>query len=136
MQIRNNYDKDVYNGDIGRIVGIDREEQEVSVNFDGKIIPYEFSELDELVLAYATSVHKAQGSEYPAVVMPLLTQHYILLQRNLLYTGITRGQEARHNHRNKKSPQHRHPQQQTPAAIHPSERTFDASVGFHKPCHF
>jgi exodeoxyribonuclease V alpha subunit len=93
MQIRNNYDKDVYNGDIGRIVGIDREEQEVSVNFDGKIIPYEFSELDELVLAYATSVHKAQGSEYPAVVMPLLTQHYILLQRNLLYTGITRGKK-------------------------------------------
>jgi exodeoxyribonuclease V alpha subunit len=91
MQIRNNYDKDVYNGDIGRIVKIDREEQEVAVNFDGKSVSYDFSELDELVLAYATSVHKAQGSEYPCIVMPVLTQHYILLQRNLLYTGITRG---------------------------------------------
>jgi exodeoxyribonuclease V alpha subunit len=91
MQIRNNYDKDVYNGDIGRIVKIDREDQEVAVNFDGKFISYDFSELDELVLAYATSVHKAQGSEYPCIVMPVLVQHYILLQRNLLYTGITRG---------------------------------------------
>lgn len=91
MQIRNNYDKEVYNGDIGRIVKIDREEQEVRVDFDGKFVEYDFSELDELVLAYATSVHKAQGSEYPAVVLPLLVQHYVLLQRNLLYTGITRG---------------------------------------------
>ena len=93
MQIRNNYDKDVYNGDIGRIRRIDREEQELYVNFDGKLVGYDFSELDELVLAYATSVHKAQGSEYPAVVIPLLTQHYLLLQRNLLYTGITRGRK-------------------------------------------
>lgn len=93
MQIRNNYDKEVYNGDIGRIVKIDREDQEVAVNFDGKVVSYDFSELDELVLAYATSVHKAQGSEYPAVVMPMLTQHYVLLQRNLLYTGITRGKK-------------------------------------------
>jgi exodeoxyribonuclease V alpha subunit len=93
MQIRNNYDKDVYNGDIGRIVAIDREEQEVSVNFDGRLVAYEFSELDELVLAYATSIHKAQGSEYPVVVMPILIQHFILLQRNLLYTGITRGKK-------------------------------------------
>jgi exodeoxyribonuclease V alpha subunit len=93
MQIRNNYDKDVYNGDIGRIVRIDREEQELSVNFDGRFVDYDFSELDELVLAYATSVHKAQGSEYPCVVMPVLTQHYVLLQRNLLYTGITRGRK-------------------------------------------
>jgi len=91
MQIRNNYDKDVYNGDIGRIIKIDREEQEVYVNFDGKFVGYDFSELDELVLAYATSVHKAQGSEYPAVVIPILVQHFVLLQRNLLYTGITRG---------------------------------------------
>ncbi|OPY67996.1 MAG: ATP-dependent RecD-like DNA helicase [Syntrophorhabdaceae bacterium PtaU1.Bin034] len=91
MQIRNNYDKDVYNGDIGRIVKIDREEQEVYVNIDGKVVSYDFSELDELVLAYATSVHKAQGSEYPCIVMPVLIQHYMLLQRNLLYTGITRG---------------------------------------------
>jgi exodeoxyribonuclease V alpha subunit len=93
MQIRNNYDKDVYNGDIGRIAVIDREEQEVSVNFDGKLVAYEFSELDELVLAYATSIHKAQGSEYPVVVMPILVQHFVLLQRNLLYTGITRGKK-------------------------------------------
>jgi exodeoxyribonuclease V alpha subunit len=91
MQIRNNYDKDVYNGDIGRIVKIDREEQEIHVDIDGRIIGYDFSELDELVLAYACSVHKSQGSEYPCVVMPVLTQHYLLLQRNLLYTGITRG---------------------------------------------
>jgi exodeoxyribonuclease V alpha subunit len=93
MQIRNNYDKDVYNGDIGRIKRIDREEQEVYVDFYGKLVSYDLSDLDELVLAYATSVHKAQGSEYPAVVMPILMQHYILLQRNLLYTGITRGKK-------------------------------------------
>jgi len=93
MQIRNNYDKDVYNGDIGRIRGIDREEQEVRVDFDGKLVSYDFSELDEIVLAYATSVHKAQGSEYPVIVMPVLTQHFMLLQRNLLYTGITRGRK-------------------------------------------
>ncbi len=93
MQIRNNYDKDVYNGDIGRIKRIDREEQEVYVDFYGRLVAYELSDLDELVLAYATSVHKAQGSEYPVVVMPILMQHYILLQRNLLYTGITRGKK-------------------------------------------
>jgi exodeoxyribonuclease V alpha subunit len=91
MQIRNNYDKDVYNGDIGRIVSIDREAQEVTVSFDAKPVVYDFTDLDELVLAYAVSVHKSQGSEYPVVVMPLLTQHYLLLQRNLLYTAITRG---------------------------------------------
>ena len=93
MQIRNDYDKDVFNGDIGRIRRIDREEQEVSVDFYGKPVKYDFSDLDELVLAYAMSVHKAQGSEYPVVVMPILMQHYILLQRNLLYTGITRGKK-------------------------------------------
>jgi exodeoxyribonuclease V alpha subunit len=93
MQIRNNYDKDVYNGDIGRVAAIDREEQELSVDFDGRRVPYDFIELDELVLAYAVSVHKSQGSEYPAVVMPLLTQHYLMLQRNLLYTAVTRGKK-------------------------------------------
>jgi exodeoxyribonuclease V alpha subunit len=93
MQIRNNYDKDVYNGDIGRIVSIDREAQDVTVNFDGKAVSYDFADLDEIVLAYAVSVHKSQGSEYPVVVMPLLTQHYLLLQRNLLYTAITRGKK-------------------------------------------
>ena len=93
LQIRNNYDKDVYNGDIGRIREIDREMQEVRVDYDGRLVSYEYSELDEIVLAYAVSVHKSQGSEYPVVIMPLLTQHYMLLQRNLLYTGITRGKK-------------------------------------------
>jgi exodeoxyribonuclease V alpha subunit len=93
MQIRNNYDKDVYNGDIGRVVEIDREAQEVTVDFDGRRVSYEYSELDEIILAYAISVHKSQGSEYPVVIMPVLTQHYMLLQRNLLYTGITRGKK-------------------------------------------
>ncbi len=91
MQIKNNYDKEVFNGDIGRITKIDFEQQELAIVFDNRKLPYEFSELDEIVLAYAVSVHKAQGSEYPAVVIPILTQHYILLQRNLIYTGITRG---------------------------------------------
>ncbi|MGO9951005.1 MAG: ATP-dependent RecD-like DNA helicase [Dissulfurispiraceae bacterium] len=93
MQIRNNYDKEVFNGDIGRIDKIDREEQEIIVNYDGQMVSYEYSELDEIVLAYAVSVHKSQGSEYPVVVMPVLTQHYMLLQRNLLYTAITRGKQ-------------------------------------------
>jgi len=93
MQIRNNYDKDVFNGDIGRIIKIDREEQEVIVDYDGRPVPYEYSELDEIVMAYAVSVHKSQGSEYPVIVMPILTQHYMLLQRNLLYTGVTRGKK-------------------------------------------
>ncbi|OPY76531.1 MAG: ATP-dependent RecD-like DNA helicase [Syntrophorhabdus sp. PtaU1.Bin058] len=93
MQIRNNYDKDVYNGDIGRVAGIDNEEQELKVNYDGRIISYDFSDLDEVVLAYAISVHKSQGSEYPVVIMPVLTQHYMLLQRNLFYTGVTRGKK-------------------------------------------
>ena len=89
MQVRNNYQKLVFNGDIGRIQSIDVEEQQVVVGFD-EAVTYEFHELDELVPAYAISVHKAQGSEYPAVVMPVTTQHYLLLQRNLLYTAVTR----------------------------------------------
>jgi exodeoxyribonuclease V alpha subunit len=93
MQIRNNYDKDVFNGDWGRIRKIDSEGQEIRVVIDGREIPYEFSELDELVLAYSITVHKAQGSEYPAVIVPLLTQHYMMLQRNLLYTAITRARK-------------------------------------------
>jgi exodeoxyribonuclease V alpha subunit len=91
MQIRNNYEKNVFNGDIGKISSINKEDREVGINFDGRIIIYDFMDLDEIVLAYAISIHKAQGSEYPVVVMPIHTQHYILLQRNLLYTGITRG---------------------------------------------
>lgn len=93
MQIRNNYDKEVFNGDIGRIIKIDREEQEIIVDYEGRPVPYDYSELDEIVMAYAVSVHKSQGSEYPVIVMPILTQHYMLLQRNLLYTGITRGKK-------------------------------------------
>ncbi len=91
MQIRNNYDKNVFNGDMGRIVDIDNETQEVRVNYDGALVVYDYSDLDEIVLAYAVSVHKSQGSEYPVVVMPVLTQHFLLLQRNLLYTAVTRG---------------------------------------------
>ncbi|MBC2745314.1 MAG: ATP-binding domain-containing protein, partial [Desulfosarcina sp.] len=91
MQIRNNYDKDVFNGDIGRITAIAGDLQQLIVDFDGRAVVYEFSDLDEIVLAYAVSVHKAQGSEYPAVVMPVMTQHYVLLQRNLIYTAVTRG---------------------------------------------
>jgi len=93
MQVRNNYEKDVFNGDMGRIVYLNSEERELSVNFDGRNTLYSFDELDEITPAYAVSVHKAQGSEYPAVVMPVLTQHYMLLQRNLLYTGVTRGKK-------------------------------------------
>jgi len=93
MQIKNNYDKDVFNGDIGRITGIDAENQELTISFDGQDIAYDFTDLDEIVLAYAISVHKSQGSEYPAVIIPLHTQHYILLQRNLIYTAVTRGRK-------------------------------------------
>lgn len=90
MQLRNNYDKDVYNGDIGRIVRLDREEQEVVLRLDEREVRYEFSDLDELALAYAVTVHKSQGCEYPAVVMPIHVHHYMMLQRNLLYTAISR----------------------------------------------
>jgi exodeoxyribonuclease V alpha subunit len=93
MQIRNNYDKDVYNGDLGQIVGLDPIEQLLTVRIDDRMVPYDFLELDELVHAYAVSVHKAQGSEFPAVVIPLLTQHYMMLQRNLVYTAITRAKK-------------------------------------------
>lgn len=90
MQIRNNYDKDVYNGDMGAIQAIDMEMQKVTVTIDGRPVVYDFLELDELVHAYAVSVHKSQGSEFPAVVIPVLTSHYMMLQRNLLYTAVTR----------------------------------------------
>jgi exodeoxyribonuclease V alpha subunit len=91
MQVENNYDKEVYNGDLGVVSRIDMEESELTVDFDGRELIYGFGELDELVLAYATTIHKSQGSEYPAVVIPLSTQHYPMLQRNLVYTGVTRG---------------------------------------------
>ena len=91
MQVENDYDKEVYNGDLGIVSHIEMEEGELTVNFDGRELIYGFGELDELVLAYATTIHKSQGSEYPAVVIPLSTQHYPMLQRNLVYTGVTRG---------------------------------------------
>ncbi|KDU97509.1 recombinase RecD, partial [Komagataeibacter rhaeticus AF1] len=93
MQIANDYDRDVFNGDLGVIGRIDVEEGELTVSFDGRDVVYGFGELDELVLAYATTIHKSQGSEYPAVVIPLVTQHYAMLARNLLYTGVTRGRK-------------------------------------------
>jgi exodeoxyribonuclease V alpha subunit len=93
MQIVNNYDKDVFNGDIGWISKIDPEERELTIDFDGRLVPYDYSDLDEVVLAYAVSVHKAQGSEYPVVILPVVTQHYMLLQRTLIYTGISRAKK-------------------------------------------
>jgi len=91
MQIRNNYDKEVFNGDIGRVERIDAEARVLTVRYEDRRVRYETTELDEIVLAYAVSVHKSQGSEFPAVIVPVLTQHYLLLQRNLLYTAVTRG---------------------------------------------
>jgi exodeoxyribonuclease V alpha subunit len=93
MQLRNNYDKGVFNGDLGQIVGIDKEEGKIRVDFDDKVIEYEADELDEISLAYATSIHKSQGSEYPAVVIPLHTSHYMMLYRSILYTAVTRGKK-------------------------------------------
>ena len=91
MQIENNYDRDVFNGDIGFVTGMDHDEEKLAVTFDGRLVTYPFGELDELVLCYATTIHKSQGSEYPVVVIPISTQHYMMLKRNLIYTGITRG---------------------------------------------
>lgn len=94
MQIRNNYDKDVFNGDIGVVASINQEDRTLAVDFDSHIVEYEISELDELTLAYATTIHKSQGSEYPIVVMPVMMNHYVMLQRNLIYTGITRSKKV------------------------------------------
>ncbi|AFM23261.1 SF1B family DNA helicase RecD2 [Desulfomonile tiedjei] len=91
MQTRNNYDKEVFNGDIGRIENYNTEEEEALIEFDGRSVIYHISELDEIALAYAVTIHKAQGSEYPCVIIPMTTQHYVLLRRNLLYTALTRG---------------------------------------------
>jgi exodeoxyribonuclease V alpha subunit len=92
MHLKNNYQKEVFNGDIGIIGAIDRKEKQLSVDYYGRIVTYDFTEMDEISLAYAISVHKSQGSEYPAVILPIMTQHFVLLQRNLLYTAITRGE--------------------------------------------
>jgi len=93
MHLKNNYQKEVFNGDIGAICDIDKKAQTLSVSYYGRIVDYDFSEMDELSLAYAISVHKSQGSEYPAVIIPIMMQHFVLLQRNLLYTAITRGRK-------------------------------------------
>lgn len=93
IQRVNNYDKEVFNGDIGVIKSIDIEDALVKIEFDDRLVDYEFSDLDEINLAYAASIHKSQGSEYPVVVIPLAMQHYMLLERNLIYTGVTRGKQ-------------------------------------------
>jgi exodeoxyribonuclease V alpha subunit len=93
MQTDNDYDKEVFNGDVGYVRLINSELQEMTIEFDGKQVEYQFGELDEIALAYAVSIHKSQGSEYPAVVIPIMMQHYMMLRRNLLYTGITRGKK-------------------------------------------
>jgi exodeoxyribonuclease V alpha subunit len=91
MQTDNDYDKEVFNGDVGYVRNIDPNLQEMVIEFDGRPVEYQFGELDEIALAYAVSIHKSQGSEYPAIVIPMMMQHYMMLRRNLLYTGITRG---------------------------------------------
>src|SRR5262249_40354246 len=91
IQTENDYDKDAFNGDVGIVERVDPVEQQVAIRFDDRIVKYDFGELDEVSLAYAVTIHKSQGSEFPAVVIPLATQHYMLLERNLIYTGITRG---------------------------------------------
>ena len=93
MQIRNNYDKEVFNGDVGTISALNLEERNLRVRFDDREVEYDVTELDELVQAYAVTIHKSQGSEYPIVVMPMLMTHFVMLQRNLLYTGVTRAKK-------------------------------------------
>jgi len=93
LQQINNYDKDVYNGDIGKIHAVDLEDSTLTVDYDGREMSYDFNELDELSLAYASSIHKAQGSKFPGVVIPVALQHYMRLERNLPYTGVTRGKK-------------------------------------------
>jgi exodeoxyribonuclease V alpha subunit len=91
MQMENNYDKDTYNGDIGIISAIDRDEQEIVIDFYGNKVPYDYADLDQITLSYATTIHKSQGSEYPAIIIPITMQSYMMLRRNLIYTAITRG---------------------------------------------
>ena len=93
IQTENDYDKEVFNGDIGQISAIDAFEREVRIRFASREVAYDYGELDEIALAYAITIHKAQGSEFPAVVIPVATQHYMMLQRNLIYTGVTRGKQ-------------------------------------------
>ena len=90
MQLKNDYTREVFNGDLGIVVNIDRTEKEVVIDFDDREVVYDFADLNEISLAWATSIHKSQGSEYPVVILPLYTQHYVMLSRNLFYTGLTR----------------------------------------------
>ena len=93
MQLKNDYNKEVFNGDLGIVRAIDHIEKEVTIDFDGRDVAYDYADLNELTLAWASSIHKSQGSEYPVVILPLYTQHYIMLSRNLFYTGITRAKK-------------------------------------------
>jgi len=93
IQTQNNYDKEVFNGEIGRVTAIKPEDRELTIQFDQREVVYEFGELDEVSLAYAMTIHKAQGSEFPVVIIPMAMQHFLLLQRNLIYTAITRGRK-------------------------------------------
>jgi exodeoxyribonuclease V alpha subunit len=93
MQLKNNYEKEVFNGDIGKIVKINEKEEIIEVNFPEKIVTYQGQDINQITLAYAVSVHKSQGTEYPVILMPLLVSHYLMLQRNLLYTGLTRAKK-------------------------------------------
>ena len=93
MQLKNDYNKEVFNGDLGRVRALDKTEKEVTIDFDGRDVVYDYVELNEITLAWATSIHKSQGSEYPVVILPLYTQHYVMLSRNLFYTGITRAKK-------------------------------------------
>lgn len=93
IQQVNNYSRDVFNGDVGTIIGIDLEEQEVTVQFDGRSVTYDRADLNEITLAWAVTIHKSQGSEYPLVILPMYMQHYLMLSRNLLYTGLTRAKK-------------------------------------------
>jgi exodeoxyribonuclease V alpha subunit len=93
MQLKNDYNKEVFNGDLGMVMNIDHTEKEVTIDFDGRDVVYDYADLNEITLAWATSIHKSQGSEYPVVILPLYTQHYIMLSRNLFYTGLTRAKK-------------------------------------------
>jgi exodeoxyribonuclease V alpha subunit len=117
MQIENDYDKEVYNGDIGYVRDIEPDDGELTATFDGRLVTYGFGELDTLVPAYAATIHKSQGSEYPAVVIPVMTQHYTMLQRNLLYIGVTRGKEIGRAGRTEESGCHCGPQCIRPATM-------------------
>lgn len=118
MQQKNDYNKEVFNGDLGTVFDIDRLEKKVIIQFDGRDVSYDYADLNEITLAWATSIHKSQGSEYPVVILPLYTQHYVMLSRNLFYTGLTRAKQKRNYCRFSKSYYHCHQPTQAPRALH------------------